>query len=168
MKRLTLVCLLSTAALGAQAQTWLDNARVSSVEPQYETVNVPRQECRSRWVEDDRRSDARDYRGALIGGVAGALVGNQFGRGHGREAATAVGALVGGFTGDHIANRGRWERDQPVAREVTSCRNVNDVQTRIVGYRVGYEYHGQHFVTRMAEAPGPFVQVRVTVDPVGR
>jgi len=168
MKRLTLVSLLATAAVGAHANTYLDNARVSSVEPQYESVNVPRQECSSRWVPEVRRQDDRNYGGAVIGGVAGALLGNQIGRGHGREAATAVGALVGAFTGDNVANRGRGWRDEPVEREVTSCRNVNDVQTRIVGYQVGYEYRGQHFVTRMRDNPGPFVQVRVTVDPVGR
>ena len=168
MKRLALVSLLTTAAIGAQAHTYFDNARVSSVEPQYETVNVPRQECSSRWIEDSRRSTGRGYGGAVIGGVAGALLGNQFGRGHGREAATAVGAVVGAFTGDNVANRGRWERDEPVAREVTSCRTVSDVQQRIVGYQVGYEYRGQHFVTRMPEAPGPYIQVRVTLDPVGR
>ena len=168
MKRLVLISLLTAAAFGAQAHTWFDNARVSSVEPQYETVDVPRQACSSRWVEEPRSAAGREYGGAVIGGVAGALLGNRFGRGHGREAATAAGAVLGAFTGDNVANRGRWDRDEPAQREVTSCRNVNDVQTRIVGYQVGYEYRGQHFVTRMAEAPGPYLQVRVTVDPVGR
>ena len=168
MKRLALVSLLTTAALGAHAHSYFDDARVSSVEPQYESVSVPRQECGSRWIEDSRRPAGRNYGGAVVGGVAGALLGNQFGRGHGREAATAVGAVVGAFTGDNVANRGRWQHDEPVAREVTSCRTVSDVQQRIVGYQVGYEYRGQHFVTRMAETPGPTIQVRVTVDPVGR
>lgn len=168
MKRLALVSLLTTAAFAAHAQTYLDNARVSSVEPQYESVNVPRQECSSRWVPDARRSGGREYGGAVIGGLAGALLGNQVGRGHGREAATAIGAVVGAFAGDNVANRDRWESYEPAQREVTSCRNVSDVQTRIVGYRVGYEYRGQHFATVMQDNPGPFVQVRVTVEPVGR
>ena len=140
MKRLALVSLLATAAFAAHAHTYLDNARVSSVEPQYESVNVPRQECSSRWGGDAGRPRGREYGGAVIGGLAGALLGNQVGRGHGREAATALGAVVGAFTGDNVANRDRWDSYEPAPREVTSCRNVSDVQTRVVGYQVGYEY----------------------------
>jgi uncharacterized protein YcfJ len=51
---------------------------------------------------------------------------------------------------------------------VTTCRDVEDVQTQIVGYQVTYDYHGQQFTTLMHENPGRFVQVRVSVDPVGR
>jgi len=168
MKRLALLPLLATAAVGLHAETYVDNARVRSVDPQYESVNVPRQECASQWVNEPRRSGRRDYGGAVIGGVAGALLGNQVGRGHGREAATAVGAVVGAFTGDRMANRDRWDSYEEVPREVTTCHTVNDVQTRIVGYQVNYEYRGQHFSTLMHENPGPYLQVRVTVDPVGR
>ncbi len=168
MKRLVLVPLLATTAIGLHAETYVDNARVRSVEPQYESVNVPRQECTSQWVNEPRRIGRRDYGGAVIGGVAGALLGNQVGRGHGREAATAVGAVVGAFAGDNMANRDRSDRYEEVSREVTSCRTVNEVQTRIIGYQVGYEYRGQQFSTVMRDNPGPHLQVRVTVDPVGR
>ena len=171
MNRTALFALLATAtaAFGAQAQTFSDNARVLGAEPQYENVNVPRQECRSEWVAEARSGGGRNYGGAVVGGLAGALLGNQVGRGHGREAATAVGAVIGAFTGDNVANRGRWEQqDEPVSREVTSCRNVSDVQSRIVGYRVDYEYRGQRFSTLMHDQPGAFVPVRVSVEPVGR
>ena len=164
-----LVLATATAAFGAQAHTFTDNARVFSAEPQYDHVSVPRQECRSDWVSDARPSSARNYGGAVVGGLAGALLGNQVGRGHGREAATAVGAVFGAFTGDNLANRGRWEQPvEPVSREVTTCRTVNDVQSRLVGYRVDYEYRGQRFSTLMQDQPGPFVPVRVSVEPVGR
>ena len=51
---------------------------------------------------------------------------------------------------------------------MTTCRTVNDVQSRITGYRVNYEYRGQHYTTLMRENPGPNLQVRVSVDPVVR
>jgi uncharacterized protein YcfJ len=51
---------------------------------------------------------------------------------------------------------------------VKSCRTVNEVQTRITGYRVGYEYRGQHYTAMLHENPGPNLQVRVSVDPVVR
>ncbi len=115
MKRLALIPLLATAAVGLHAETYVDNARVRSVDPQYESVSVPRQECSSQWVNEHRRTGGRrDYGGAVLGGVAGALLGNQIGRGHGREAATAVGAVVGAFAGDNMANRDRWDQ--------TTCR----------------------------------------------
>ena len=173
MNRSALFVLLATAtataAVGAQAHTYTDNARVLGVEPQYENVSVPRQECRSDWVSEARPAERRNYGGAVIGGLAGALLGNQMGRGHGREAVTAVGAVVGALAGDNIANRGRFEQAyEPVSREVTSCRTVSDVQSRIVGYRVDYEYRGQRFSTLMQDQPGAFVPVRVSVEPVGR
>jgi len=168
MKRLALVCLLATGVAGLHAQTYIDNARVRSVDPQYESVSVPRNECSSQWVNEVRPvGGMQQYGGAVVGGVAGALLGNQVGKGHGREAATALGAVVGAFTGDRVANGGR-DRYEEVPREVTSCRTVNDVQTRITGYRVSYEYRGQSFTTMMRENPGPNLQVRVSVDPVVR
>ena len=170
MNRSALFVLLATAtaAAGAQAHSYTDNARVVGVEAQYENVTVPRQECRNELVSEARPA-GRNYGGAVVGGLAGALLGNQVGRGHGREAMTAVGAVVGAFTGDNIANRGRWEQPyEPVAREVTACRVVNDVESRLVGYRVDYEYRGQVFTTLMHDNPGPFVPVRVSVEPVGR
>lgn len=171
MKRLALATLLAAAAVAAQAgqaTTYLDNARVTSVEPQYENVRVPRQECSNRWISEPRRSSGREYGGAVLGGVAGALIGNQMGRGHGREAATALGAVVGAFTGDNLSGRDRWQRDEPVQREVTTCRDVEDVQSRVVGYQVTYDYRGQQFTTLLHDNPGRSLPVRVSVDPVGR
>jgi len=166
MKRLALASLLSTAALGIHAEPFYDHARVRSVEPQYEGVSVPREECSRHWVNERRRVGQQNYGGAVIGGVAGALLGNQVGKGHGREAATAVGAVVGALAGDRLANRHRWEQYEDAPREVTTCRIVNEVQSRIVGYHVTYEYRGQQFTTLMRDNPGPSLRVRVSVDPV--
>lgn len=169
MKRLALASLVAAAAVAAHAETYIDNARVSRVDPQYETVTVPHQECTSQWVTDAQPvGGPRNYGGAVLGGVAGALLGNQVGGGHGREAATALGAVVGAFTGDHLANGGVALAAQPEQREVQSCRTVNEQQTRVSGYRVNYEYRGQHYTTLTRQDPGPYLQVRVTVDPVVR
>lgn len=169
MNRLATATLLAFGALGAaavEAETFVDNARVRSVEPQYENVAVPRTECRNQWVQESRYGGGQsNYGGAVLGGVAGALVGNQVGRGHGREAATALGAVVGAFAGDSYANGDRWDR-RPEAREVQKCWTVNDVQSRITGYRVNYDYRGQHYATVLRENPGASLQVRVSVEPV--
>lgn len=165
MRRLALVSLLATTAIGLHAETYFDTARVRTVEPQYENVSIPRQECTRQVVNEVRQVNAvPPYGGAIIGGVAGALVGNQVGKGHGREAATALGAVVGAFSGNALASRDTQYQEVP--REVTSCRTVNEVQTRINGYRVGYEYRGQAYSTVLRDNPGPALQVRVSVDPV--
>jgi uncharacterized protein YcfJ len=171
MNRLVTASLLAFAALGTaavQGETFFDNARVRSAEPQYENVAVPRTECRSEWVQDGRHADGQPgYGGAVVGGVAGALLGNQVGGGHGKEAATAVGAVVGALTGDRIANGDRYER-RGEAREVKKCWTVTELQPRITGYRVQYEYRGQQYATMLRENPGPTLQVRISVDPVQR
>lgn len=45
--------------------------------------------------------------GAVAGGVIGGVVGNQFGHGSGRAATTILGAVGGGFLGNHIEKRTR-------------------------------------------------------------
>lgn len=170
MNRLATASLLAFAALGTaavHAETFVDNARVRGVEPQYENVAVPRTECRNEWVREDRGYEDRNYGGAVIGGVAGGVLGHQVGGGRGKDVATALGAVVGAFTGDRIANDDRYDR-RGEAREVKKCWTVTEVQPRITGYRVNYEYRGQHYATMLRENPGPTLQVRVSVDPVQR
>lgn len=172
MKRLAIVGLLAAGAAGAQAESFIDHARVRSVDPQYENVTTPRNECTSHWVSEPRRvGGERQYGGAVIGGVAGGILGHQVGKGSGRDVATAVGAVVGALTGDHLANRDRapqYAQYEESQREVRQCRTVNDVQTHITGYRVSYEYRGQMYATVMRENPGHTLPVRVSVVPVER
>jgi uncharacterized protein YcfJ len=167
MKRLALATVLSAAALTAQADPFYDQARVRGVEPRYDTVNVPREECSRHWVSERHAVGPQHNPGGLvIGGVAGALLGNQVGKGHGREAATALGAVVGAVAGDRIANRDRGDSYDEVPREVTTCRTVNEVRSRVIGYDVTYEYRGQLFTKLMRDNPGSSLRVRVSVDPV--
>lgn len=168
MKRVAILALAATAALAAQAQNqgFVDRARVERVEPQYEQITTPRQECTSQWVTEQRPvQTAGGYGGAIIGGVAGGVLGNQVGKGHGREAATAAGAVIGALAGDRIANSQPQQYEQ-AQREVRTCRTVNDVQNQLTGYRVTYEYRGNQYVTMMREQPGQSLPVRVSVTPL--
>ena len=154
MKRIALLTLLAAGASAALAQNagFVDRARVLAVEPQYESVQVPRNECSSQWVTEARP-------------VAGGILGNQVGKGHGREAATAAGAVIGALAGDRIANN-QQPAYQESQREVRSCRTVHDVQNRLTGYRVTYEYRGHQYATVTREQPGQSLPVRVSVTPV--
>jgi len=183
--QLTMASLFATALFGAQAATFTDNARVRSAEPQYENIKVPRNECSSHWVTEgqDRVTTAqpnaqpRQYGGAIVGGVLGGVLGHQVGGGRGKDAATVVGAVLGTIAGDHLENRNapaRYDdgqyanngRYQPAQREVQRCRTVYDVQSRITGYRVTYDYRGQQYTTFMRSNPGKRLPVRVSVAPI--
>ncbi len=177
MKRLVITLVCTAGAFAAQADTFFDNARVRSAEPQYENVSTPREQCRTDWVTPPQRYSGNgsnygspNYGGVALGALAGGVVGNQITRGQGgREAATALGALVGAIAGDRIAGRrdNRYEQEQEAPRQVTRCQAVNDVQARLTGYRVAYDYRGQTYTTLMRENPGQYLQVRVSVEPVG-
>ena len=169
MKRLVIAGLFATTLLGAHAESFTDQARVRSVDPQYEHVNVPRNECSRHWVQEPRRvGDAHQYGGAIVGGLAGGILGHQVGKGSGKDAATALGVVVGAIAGDRLDNRDRAEHYEYGSREVNRCRTVYDTQTRITGYRVNYEYRGQHYSTFLRENPGTSLAVRVSVDPIER
>lgn len=167
MKRTALASLLALGAVAAHAQAFIDQARVRGVEPEYQAVQVPRQECTSQWVQDAPVASGPNYGGVVIGAVAGGVLGNQVGKGHGREAATAAGAVVGALAGNHIANRNQPQY-QPAQREVRQCRTVMDTQRQLTGYRVTYEYRGHEHTTVMQEEPGRTIPVRVSVVPAER
>jgi uncharacterized protein YcfJ len=181
MKRLIIASVLAAGVLAAHAETYNDTAHVRSAEPHYENVQVPRNECSSQWIEEHggRRGagyqgqSERQYGGAIVGGLAGGVIGHQFGGGTGKDAATALGVILGAMAGDQHQNRGqvaqyddgRFETNQ---REVKRCRTVYDTQTRITGYRVAYDYRGQSYTTFMRTNPGNSLPVRVTVDPIAQ
>ena len=132
---------------GAQAETFTDNARVRSVEPQYENVTVPRNECSSHWVTEERAHRRRaGYGGAVMGGVAGGILGHQVGGGprQGRRHRRRRGG--GRLAGDRLENRDRAKRTNRYRARSSACRTVYDVQTT---------HHG---LSRRLRVPGPALQ----------
>lgn len=174
MKRPLLFAALAAAGVAAFAQVpggqlppaFMDHARVRSAEPQYEQVQIPHQSCSTQTVIEQRPvAQSPNVGGTLLGAVVGGVLGNQVGRGHGREAATAAGAVAGALVGNNIAGQQQQEYAQ-VPTQVQNCQQVNEVQNRLVGYRVTYEYRGHEYVTVMPNDPGDDLAVRVSVVPV--
>ena len=79
------------------------------------------------------------YNAAVLGALVGGVLGNQVGKGHGRDAATVVGAVVGGFAGDNIAGNNRQGQVQLAPQQVQRCHTVTEVQSRITGYGVAFD-----------------------------
>ncbi len=158
-----LIAAFATPAMAEHQYT--DTARVLSVTPQTERVNVPRQECRTEYEQQSySESNNHSVAGAVIGGIAGGLLGNTIGRGNGRVAAAAVGAGVGAIAGDRIANsRGNTVTSRTVP--VQSCYQVDNWQTVNTGYLVTYEYNGRTYDTITGEHPGRYIDVDVSVAP---
>lgn len=152
---------------GNSFQDW---ARVTNVQPAYERVNVPQQQCTNEVVYDQQggyRSDSRSLGGVVIGGLAGGLLGNQVGGGSGKTAATAAGAVVGAIVGDRISNDGyRGGQQMARGREVQRCYTVDQWENRLSGYDVTYEYNGRRYTRLMQQHPGNRVRVNVSVSPV--
>jgi len=162
------------AALAAAAPVALagsgsfqDYARVKDVDPEYERVNVPRKECYSEYVPESsyERRGGKRLVGPLIGGVAGGLLGSQVGKGNGKVAAAAAGAAIGAIVGDRLSERRAGGSDEYYEREVRRCRMVDHWESRIVGYRVTYEYQGHLYTTVLPYDPGPRLPVQVSVVP---
>lgn len=165
----------ATAALPAHAADFDDYARVISVTPQVEQVNVPRQECRTEYESSQRnyprqQQTERSNGGAIIGGLAGGLLGSQVGGGNGRIAAAAVGAVTGAIVGDRVennGNNGNHYNDQPVyeSRPVRQCRNIDSWESRTNGYAVTYEYHNRTYTSVMPYNPGSRLRIHVSLTP---
>lgn len=154
--------LLLAASLPAMADQYNDSARVLSVTPQTQRVNMPRQECRTEYQQQTYSNSSPA--GAILGGIAGGLLGSTVGRGNGRVAAAAVGAGVGAIAGDRIGNNNSTTtRSVPVE----SCYTVDNWQNVNTGYLVAYEYNGRTYTTVTSQPPGKYIDVNVAVAPNG-
>jgi uncharacterized protein YcfJ len=158
-----LISALGLAALPlAHAGDFEDFGRVVRVQPRTEQVRVPRQECRTEYVQAEAQQQ-RGSGGTVIGGIAGALLGSQVGGGNGKVAAAAAGAIAGAMVGDHVENDGRNYGPQVQEQAVRQCRNVEAVETRNAGYEVTYEYRGHAYTEIMNRDPGDRVRLHVQI-----
>lgn len=147
------------------AESFRDYAKVTHVDPIYEIVRTvhPEERCREDYRPVYKRSRHLDE-ATLVGAIIGGVVGNQFGKGHGRDAATVAGALLGGA----LAQDASWDRHHVVERHhAVRCKTVDHYKERreISGYDVTYRYHGQELYTRTLRHPGKRIAVQVRVTP---
>jgi uncharacterized protein YcfJ len=148
---------------------YTDYAEVIDVEPLVRDVHIsdPRQEC---WQEEvyyqdhgpaDRGNTAARM---VLGGLAGVVIGHQFGHGDDRDTNALAGGIIGSGLGYGLGgHRPRYDGVDYEER----CHVVNDYYTeeRVDGYRVTYVYHGETFTTQLPYDPGDRLRVRVDVDP---
>ncbi|HET6604999.1 MAG TPA: glycine zipper 2TM domain-containing protein [Xanthomonadaceae bacterium] len=154
------------------AGAYYDYAEVLSVDPVIDYIREPatRREC---WEEPVyyRRGGYyrdRDRTPGLVGAIVGGVIGNQFGSGRGRDAATVYGAALG-YSAARDAQRDRYYYGgRPYRTYETRCDVRRDYRPdeRVVGYEVTYDYNGQIGRVRTSHHPGDTIRVRVNVDPI--
>lgn len=156
----------------AGAGSTLEYAAVNDVKLQTRIVQVPvaREEC---WEEPVTYHAPpvpgyHSYTSTIAGGIAGAVVGHQFGSGSGRDLATVAGTALGASIGRDYEARRRYAPRSVTTTTQQRCRIVNEYQSeeRADGYLVSYTYNGRQYQTTTRTHPGDRIQVRVDVSPV--
>ena len=133
------VC-LAAATTAASAE---DYATITSVKPNYQTVQTPkyRTDCRMNEVPVYGNTQGQASTGdTLFGALIGGVVGNQFGGGKGKDAATVLGAIIGADT----ANKNSSRQQIIGYRQEQTCNNVTfyETQQKIKNYTIRYEWNG--------------------------
>ncbi|HJV61128.1 MAG TPA: glycine zipper 2TM domain-containing protein [Albitalea sp.] len=157
---LSLMALAGLAAGGAQATEY---GTIVSSTPVLGQVSRPQRECQDEQVAVPQRSSGG---GAVVGALIGGVVGNSVGAGMGRAAATALGAVAGAAIGD----RAEANSQPPAVQTVQRCWRTSQVEDRIIGYDVVYDYGGSRRSARLAQdpgGPGTRIALDVSVAPSG-
>lgn len=141
---------LLLSALAAQAQ---EIGQVISRTALYQQVAMPRQTCtQSAAVAPAQNSGG----GAIIGAIAGGLIGSQLG-GRDSKGITAMAGVIGGaMLGDKAESQG--SAPQPI----TTCTTQTVYENRLVGYNVVYEYAGKQYNVQLPQDPGLTISLQVT------
>ncbi len=100
MKKLTLTTLLCIAAAAAQAQ---EVGQVISRTAVYQQVAVPRQTCVQSAPQAPTQTSGG---GAIIGAIAGGVIGSQLGGRDSQGLATMVGVVGGALLGNKVESQG--------------------------------------------------------------
>jgi len=137
----------------------LYEARVTSIRA---VMGTPEQRC---WVEQEQvapQNSSANIPGAIVGAVIGGVLGHQVGGGHGKDLATAGGAVAGGFLG---ANIGRSETPAET-RDIQRCAET-PAATRPDYWDVSYNFRGQEHRIQMTTRPATTITVNERGEPRG-
>ena len=96
----------------------------------------------------------------LLGAVIGGAAGSQVGKGRGRTAATAIGALGGSMIADRMT---RSNRSRAYSR--SECRPGSTLRKAITGYEVTFEYGGIESTGYLPYRPeSDYVDIHVNIE----
>lgn len=145
---------LSAGAAQAETVAGEPVGRVLSSVPLVQEVAVPSRVCTPEsYVTRQPSSGA----GAVVGAIAGGLLGSAVGRGPGRGMATVVGAVGGAVLGNQVEGNGSTRVEQG-----QRCYDETRYEQRTTGYKVVYEYAGRQYQTQLDRDPGATIALQVS------
>ena len=150
MKKLTLTTLLCIAAAAAQAQ---EVGQVISRTAVYQQVAVPRQTCVQSAPQAPTQTSGG---GAIIGAIAGGVIGSQLGGRDSQGLATMAGVIGGAVLGNKVESQNNPPQPQ------TTCTTQTVYENRLIGYNVVYGYAGKQYNVQLPQDPGPTIPLQVT------
>lgn len=150
MKTFAITSLLCFSAIWAQAQ---ELGQVISRTPVYQQVAMPRQTCSQSAPQLPAQTTGG---GAIIGAIAGGLIGSQLGGRESHGLVTAAGMIGGAMLGNKAEEQGNAPPIQ------TTCTTQTVYENRLVGYNVVYEYAGKQYNVQLPQDPGPTIPLQVT------
>ncbi len=168
---LVIASVLATIATPATAKSYT-NSRYSNVEyaqvvgvtPVVETyrVNNPVEQC---WDERVSTRSQASHTSTILGGIIGAAIGNEFGRGRGQDIATVAGAVLGASVANDIKSKNAQRGSTYQVVQHCEIQDSYTKQERVVGYDVAYRFNGKVLHTQTAQHPGKRIRVNVSVNP---
>ena len=166
MKKNTLVAIIALMAtsLSAENFTMTERVKVSRSVPMYSTISedVPSEQCRDvKEAVASGGSGNNDIIGAVIGGAAGGVLGNQVGGGKGKTAATIGGTVLGALAGQNVGSKYNTPATNSY-QVVRRCETVYTTKTRQVvdGYMNKAKFKGKEISIQSDE---PLKEIPVTV-----
>lgn len=150
MKTFAISSLLCFTAVWAQAQ---EVGQVISRTAVYQQVAVPRQTCTQTAPPPPTQTSGG---GAIIGAIAGGLIGSQLGGRDSQGIATMAGVIGGAVLGNKVEGQGNPQSPQ------TTCTTQTVYENRLIGYNVVYEYAGKQYNVQLPQDPGPTIPLQVT------
>lgn len=143
-KLLATVAMIGSMSFAASASAD-EYATITSVNPNYQNVQVPRYrtDCRVNQVPiyGSVKNGQASTGDTILGAVIGGAIGNQIGNGSGKDAATILGAIIGA----DVANKKPRTSQQIIGyREEQTCNNVTyyETQQELKNYTIRYEWNG--------------------------
>ena len=142
---------LSAALAASGVSMAQDVGTVVSSTPVMQQVGVPRQVCTT---EEVAIQQPKSGAGAVIGAIAGGVLGSNMG---GQGAGTVIGAIGGAVVGD------RLESDPPAqVQNLQRCGVQTLYENRAVAYNVVYEFAGKQYAVQLPYDPGPNIELQIT------
>ena len=162
-----ILAVLMFPVLGLPDSSHYDWAKVLDAEPVTQVMRVPH-EGEVCWDQQVHRvvPQHRSATPLIFGAIIGGVIGNQFGGGSGKTALTMAGAALGSSIAADEQRR-RYPSHYYIAKE-KRCAIQTDWRSeeRIVAWDVTYRYKGEVYQTRMRDAPGERIRIRVDIQPI--